>query len=642
MFALFGQLFGKEHDLSNRFKNAFQNIEGKPETFNLKADGYIYSIGQSPNPDFFHHCMPFMDDKEKRVYAIQGYLWRNAYLAENEAQAASVVKEHADSLIENGYLRLPDDSGGMFILIACDIKTQVVYITEDISGIIPLYYSICSDGEILFSTHIRPLAKIIDAKVDEIGVIQQAAFHHTIGSRTLFKEIKRLNPGETLRYHAPSKQLTFLQPTGYYSHLDTYSSDNDASDALWSDYISGIKPLSEIKGSKGILLSGGFDTRLVVAGFKNFQNNLVAITFGDEESYEVDVARRVSQLADAHQEVYTPIDDHNLTDESISRLINQAEFANFPYCETGARSLMMRGSISASTGYGGESFLGGQAYVLLGTEWSQKERFSLAIRRSVGFAPLFSESLRVENQETVVSRIYQYFDRILLSYKNHLNPAWLESFEETRQILLEDITSEFSRIMVNQPETIQQAVERFWIEHHVLKHFGRQELTLMSSLPVILPTVHHAFFRRCSNLPPARKVDHGIYLKLVKRHLGELAKIPTANIPVNLTRHELILWMMRAWRAQSDKRLIRNMMKSRGAISGRRNGWSNFEHWLRSSTFFDELPHFVSRDIFLEESLNKRIRRIRKWDERVFSGQDFLTMVTISQILNLKNINSHA
>jgi len=627
MFAFWGEVGYEECNSFSKLSCFFSEIEPSPLICKFDRDFHV-NIGQSPNPSFFPYRNAFT--YHDMLYAVQGYLWTRNKLPENCNQTEQTIMEIGDEVAKNKTIIVKPERGGIYLLMVVNLKNKIAHISCDYSGLIPLYYHLTNTGQLLFSSHIRPLSKVLSARVDEVGIIHHSAFHHTIGKRTVFQGINRLNPGETLTLK--NNHLLFSQVRDFYSQVDEYKSDDEAADVIWESYITGLKPFASIPGTRGIFLSGGFDTRLVVDAFSKLTNQITAVTFGDPENYEVEIAKRVCKLINAHQTNYPLIRDHDLDTDKVQQLIRTVEYVNFPYCFRGSIILSENGATTASTGYGGESFLGGQAYTLMGNTWSQKERFLWGITRSLGLKRTFSEVIESLTKEEIQNFIMSFYENLLMRNKKILINDFQIIYSNALNELMSDIEQELHRFDSSNPGTNLQILERFWIEHHVLKQFGRQELTIMANIPLILPTVFPIFLKKCSNLNPARKVDHGIYLKMVKRHLGDLAKIPTANIPISLMNPELLIWLSRAWRAKEDQKTMNEIMKSRGRTTRRMYGWSNFEVWLRESNFFDTCLDFISPEIFSYGLLNDRIHDVKLWKKRVYSGQDYMTMITLSQI----------
>lgn len=634
MYSLFGQFGGKNLSSFRKLKQEFSDIKDNYSILEIESTKYIAAIGQSHNNIFFPLHAPFVDKEERRLFALQGYLFKNSSFPENANDAQEMIQLFGKQLLEQIDFVQSDEWGGLFNFISSDLSTGRFAISNDLSGIIPMHYYLDLDGALLFSTHLRPLARTVQASIDEISVIHHSACFHTFGKRTLFRGISRLNPGETLLFDTKTRKFDFRQNPGYYSDLDSYPSDDHAADILWSDFLSGITPFAKFQGAKGILLSGGFDSRLVAAGFSHFNNQLNTVTLGDVDCFETEISLRVGEKIRSVPKIHNPQKDLDLDSMEMARLISSVECANFPYFDSAARILKDQGAISVSTGYGGEMTIGGNAFHVLGRGWSNSKRLQMGIRRSFGLSNNFCDYYHPSKLDHVIDPIYQFFNRMIIKNSSIFSKSYQEIINRAREELRGDIEDEISRLVLNNPETKQQIFERFWFEHQ-LKHYGRQDLTLLLSLPLVLPTVNPKFLRRCSNLDPSRKVDHGIYLALVRRHLGDLSKIPTANIPINLNYPELLLWVARVWRANNDKNIMHRVMKSHGNIEGHRFGWSNFEIWARQSSFLINYPQYISNNIYSNDFIGHKLQQIQEWSDRVYSAQDLLTYITVSQVVSL-------
>lgn len=594
------------------------------------GDGRLALYALQPG-SFFPGEPVVFDRLRNRVFAIRGYVWADDGFPPDAEGARRALGAAGDRLIEHSELTLPSDWGGLYNLVAVDLSEGVVAVAGDPSGLLNLYYARLPGGGLLFTSHIRPLARVLRAAFDPVSLVQFAGFHHMIGPRTLFRGIRLMHAGESIVLRPRSGDMTHRQQSRAYGPIVEYGSDNEAADALWADYENGVIQLRKGPGARGVLLSGGFDSRLVAAGFSAGGKPVVGVTFGDDGNAEVGIARRVAEITGARSIVHTPVEDCHPGLDRIRGLIDRVESANFAYCETAARLLKEAGTVTAATGYGGETFLGGQAFVFLGAAWSTGQRFRRAAGRSLGFPARFRTPVSEGSLDALQLRIAAYFRRALDRAGARMARDWRDAVESARRGLDDEVRAEIQRIALNRPGAVEQICERFWLEHHVLKHFGYQERTMFSVLPLAMPTLHHEFYVRCSNLPPERKVDHGIYLAMVRRKFGPLSGLPTSNIPLPLRSPEIALWIARALRAGRDNRRVRRQMQTRDG-GPRRFGWSNFETWLRQGPFLEDVAGWVDPGLFDAEHLRAELERMRRWEERVFSGQDLLTLVTASEM----------
>ena len=629
MSILFGEL-GNPSIAFDALKREFRSIWAEQKLHEkVSLEGAGIATGQACG--FFPEIEPIYLPDQQRMFASLGYIWTDSGFPLDTETARQSIIQAGNRLIEQDYLDLPDAWGGVFILAAIDFATDSCWIARDPAGLLPVYYA-KHQNNLVFSTHIRPLAKTIQASVDPTGLVQNTAFRYIIGSRTTFKDIYRLNAGEALKFEHGSGRISLRQARGIYSGIEHYKSSGEMIEALWSDYLSGMRQITRVPGVHGLMLSGGLDTRLVTVGMQICNKPITGFTLGDAGTYEVQIAQRVAELAGAQTEVYTPIEECDPPIERIQRLIDRAEWANFAYCETGAEMLKQKGAISISTGVGGDIFFGGQAFAFMGKKWNQQARFKLGIRRSLGFPVHFRTPVTPEALAILKRDMLEYLHKQINHMRSYFNQDWLPYINLTLDVLDDDICSEITRLLQGEPETIQQIMERFWWEHHIIKEFGRQESTLAAVLPLALPTLHHTFFKRCSNLDPAQKVDHGVYLKLVRHYFGKYASIPTANIPISLKNPDLLLWIARAYRSRQDQMIVREQIQSKGQANLRRYGWTNFEDWVRKTQFLTHVSDRVDGRIFDQAEIREKANRIMAWKERVYSSQELLMFITSSHL----------
>ena len=145
--------------------------------------------------------------------------------------------------------------------------------------------------------------------------------------------------------------------------------------------------------------------------------------------------------------------------------------------------------------------------------------------------------------------------------------------------------------------------------------------------------MHHSFVERCANLAPNLKVDNGVYQKLVRRYLGKIGRAPTGSTPLSGSYPDALLLFSRMLRKLDDQWTTQTQMRTRGKAKRTRYGWTNFERWFREGDFLREAGSFVEPAVFSAEYLEKKLRQWMRWDEKLYSGQELLTLITISQLI---------
>lgn len=575
---------------------------------------------------------PLFNPSEELFLMLHGYFWYRGHFPLTEAEASNQLLQAGKDIRKSDQLTLEATDGGVFNLFSYDSIKKRLIITGDYSGITPIYFY-TNDQGFFFSSHIRLLSDTFSCEIDRIGVIERVSYHYTIGRRTVYKDVYQKNLAETIIYDLDSKRIHFAQPTELYSAIGLYRSDMEAVEKLHHAYMSGMTELMRPSLSHGVFLSGGFDTRLVVYGMQKCNSNIQSLTLGDPDNFEVNIAKRISSQIKSSHQVYTPVSDCQLDESRIKSLMQLVESVAFPYCETGANILKNGGSKTISTGFAGETVFGGQGYTLLGDKFSLKKRLALVVKRMFSLTTGLSDLSTGRPIDVAFDFADKYHRKIFDRKTRFFSTNFLQ--EDNQAIYEEvqsDILDELTRYTNLQDAPLLFLLERFWYEHHVSKEFGGQERTINSVSPILLPTVHHSFLSMCTNLPPERKLDHGIYLQFVKRYFGELARIPTSNIPLPLNLPIFFLWSSRAIRAYVDQKKVGNQI-CRKEMHISRTGWSNFESWFRQGDFLENSVSMINFDVFSENFIVAQIEKWVKWQSRIYSGQDLLTLITVSNLI---------
>lgn len=615
--------------LINTYHNLFQSDQSL-NIANSSDENAIFALSQPGG--YFPLDQPFFNASEKLLIMLNGYFWYHNHFPLTEAEATNQLLQAGKDIRKSDQLTLGEMDGGVFNLFSYDAIKKRLIITGDYSGIMPIYFHANNQG-FFFSSHIRVLSNTFSSEVDRIGVIERVSYHYTIGRRTVFKDIYQKNLGETIIYSLDSKRTNFVQPTAYYSETGLYENDMDAVEKLHHAYMMGVKELMRPSLTHGVFLSGGFDTRLVIYGMQKSNANIQTLTLGDLENFEVNIAKKVSSQIKSSHQVYTPISDCQLEDSRIQGLMQLVESVAFPYCETGAYILKNTGSKTISTGFAGETIFGGQGYNLLGDELSSKKRLALVLKRMIGLPTGLTDLLTARPLDDAFEFSNNYHHKVFDRRTRFFSDNFLQGNDQViYDEIQNDILNELSRYANLYDASLLLLLERFWYEHHVSKEFGGQERTINAVSPLLLPTVHHSFISLCTNLDPERKLDHGIYLKFIKHYFGDLAKIPTSNVPLPLNLPISFLWSSRAIRAYIDQKKVGKQINQKN-FNISRTGWSNFESWFRQGNFLEESVSMINFDIFSEKFIVTEIEKWVNWKSRIYSGQDLLTLITVSNLI---------
>jgi asparagine synthase (glutamine-hydrolysing) len=215
----------------------------------------------------------------------------------------------SSSALESGYLlkmyekdqQFVVSLNGMFHGLIVDRSQNSVTLFNDRYGMHRLYYHVgkdefCFAGEAKAILAIRPDLRVADSR----GLGEFVACSCVLENRTIFKDIYVLPAGSmwTFRgtrcetkqtYFRPSEweEAPTLDPEGYYQQLRATVSN------MLPRYFSGRQQL-------GIAMTGGLDTRVILASHATAPGSLPSYTFSGpiRDSYDVRVGRRIAGILD--------------------------------------------------------------------------------------------------------------------------------------------------------------------------------------------------------------------------------------------------------------------------------------------------------------------------------------------------------
>lgn len=186
---------------------------------------------------------------------------------------------------------------GAFIIVIWDQRTNKLVIANDRLGLYPFYYT-QGPERLAFASKVGALLadRKLSRSTDPMALAQFLTFDHVLGERTFLRDVKLLPPASTLVYQ--DGQLS-IQPYWDLEFPEFYQPRR------YEDYLEGLEfylnqavDRQKYAGPAGLLLSGGLDSRVVLAYLaKNpLNNDLHTFTFGvpgcDDARYASEVAAK--------------------------------------------------------------------------------------------------------------------------------------------------------------------------------------------------------------------------------------------------------------------------------------------------------------------------------------------------------------
>jgi len=136
------------------------------------------------------------------------------------------------------------------------------FLAEDWSGIFPLYY-IQTERGLAFCSRQRPLAEVLGLSFDPLGLLQFLRYGYTLAGRTFFRNLRRLLPGQILRYQPSIKRLELRETSRVWS-ADGLEQDHPA-ERCWNYLTNAINSSLPNDVRHAFMVSGGWDSRTLMA-----------------------------------------------------------------------------------------------------------------------------------------------------------------------------------------------------------------------------------------------------------------------------------------------------------------------------------------------------------------------------------------
>ena len=198
---------------------------------------------------------------------------------------------------------------GMFGFAIWDNRQKQLVLARDQAGVKPVFYATTAAGDIVFGSEIKAIlaSGMIDAELDESAIAEYFALGSVSGDRTLYRGIRKLEPGHTLVWKNGHLQIQRYWSAPAYSERAPVLSLEAAASEFWTRFVESVRIMLMSDVPLGVFLSGGLDSSLLVAAMRELgvdELRSFSVGFAEAEASELPFARIVSQtFRTEHHEV---------------------------------------------------------------------------------------------------------------------------------------------------------------------------------------------------------------------------------------------------------------------------------------------------------------------------------------------------
>lgn len=329
----------------------------------------------------------FNEDRTIRV-VFNGEIYNYRELRKELLSAGHVFRTNSDTeTILHAYEEFGNDFptrlNGMFAFALHDMKRRKLILARDHIGIKPLYYSFSQD-RLVWGSEIKAIlaSGLVERTLDVDVLGEFMAWEYIPGTRTLFKTISKLGPGEMVSVDLDSPSC---KPTAYWD-IPIDDSRSFKGEQEWVEVVEAKiqecvrrQLMSDVP--LGAFLSGGVDSSMVLASMGN--GRAFSIGFDDPSYNELQWAVKVADhlSIDHRTEIIRP-DIYDLFHKLMHFMDDPiGDFSIFP---TYLVSKMARKNVTvALSGDGGDELFGGYETYVAEQKQRQYARIPEFLRRGV-------------------------------------------------------------------------------------------------------------------------------------------------------------------------------------------------------------------------------------------------------------------
>lgn len=423
-----------------------------------------------------------------------------------------------------GTFPLPSGFDGSYAVMTADAERSTINVTLDPIGVRRVFVG-GSPGRWVVSSLQVPAAIALDLRVDKVGLSQILGLNRTLGRRTLFEGLEEILPGESWELSHSGRHRLGWEPAISQGKDPDKPIDAVAAE-LATTYIESMWHFARTTTDVGLALSGGIDSRLVLAGFLEIGRRPVLFSWGQPDEYETSIATRCAAA------VGLPV--HKL-DLSRRMFPTEREARAF---SLGTEALLHPAWVEMATLFRNQSVdtvaLGNVTdsfQVRINGLWSRRARVLRGMNRMAGrrstVAPAGAQYRSVEQwwineSEHLAAKVAAACDRFTIG----LTP------EEAISGTVDDLTTFREYLSTSMPADALEVEDAVHLLACRQVH-GSQPQAVAGGAVGIDITATRKIGRLALTVPPIARADRQLLDAIARRVLPpQLAEIPTATIPV--------------------------------------------------------------------------------------------------------------
>lgn len=251
----------------------------------------IIDLSNKANQPYYYENLVLLFNGELYNYRqVAEELKRNGYTFQTNSDTEVLIKAFHFWKTEAVHKFI-----GMFAFSVYDTRSKEIFLFRDRVGVKPLYYSLA--GGLSFGSELRMIKCLKPSvTIDPVALHQYFRFGYVPGDRTIFREIKKLRPGQFLKYRNGISEIRtwWSPPKNLTGNRHVEAPEEDLEKLLISAFT--YRMVADVP--VGVFLSGGIDSSLLATLLQHHAGQKIktfTIGFDDERFDETKYARQIAQ-----------------------------------------------------------------------------------------------------------------------------------------------------------------------------------------------------------------------------------------------------------------------------------------------------------------------------------------------------------
>ncbi len=406
------------------------------------------------------------------------------------------------------------DLHGRFSGVVWDGRSRRLILVTDRFGMRPFYLTQRPD-RLLFGSEIKALLadEHVSRTIDPAGLAQFFSFGHLLGTSTLFRDIHALPAAAYYTYEVDSGRLSIDRYARFHAPaIDPNLSDADHLDRIDAAFVRAMRRSGSTSRSLGVSLSGGMDSRMLLATLDPSVRPLTAVSLGIPGSLDHDCAARLAELVGCNYHA------HHLNEEFLQDyehyMRTMVRLTDGHYICQG----IVMPTLATYRALGIEVLLRGHAGELM----HMQKAYSHSIDASAE-AIVDGPSLEA-----------WLFRRTRAYMLESVGASWLAgpSMDEMDQLARESLATSLATLDNQGP-----AIHGIWLaflQEHLRRETAMSLQEFNSVTEVRVPLLDRELVDALMSAPPHLKLGETIQAELLRRHRPEFLRVVNANTGVSI------------------------------------------------------------------------------------------------------------